>query len=251
MGLSDKVQDTTEALKNVEPLVAMVMSILKTPTGWVLVVGWIVWLILNKNLLHLFDFFERGEKKKLTGIDEYVSKPDIADSDILKVVLESRNAYYFKVATGINTEKRLRDALIKLHASSSSEMTWTRIRRAHPYIKLGSGDNITIEISRFDKLTYGYNIVVGCCSMFFSAGIFIYSLYSMKMADGGALGIAGAFLLYLFSLFVLTQNWPMSAAKKIKIELMQLSEKDVLLSESISKKPQISSAVQPTEDVLV
>lgn len=224
MELASNVQDTTEALKNLGTLVETVIALLQTPEGWVLITGLFVWLILNKDISHLFDFFERGEKNKLARIDEYISKAELSDAEMMKVIRDSRDAHYFKFTTGIYAEKRVRDALINLHASLSNEMTWTHIRRAFPYIKIDSTGKVTVHISWFEKLSYGYNAVVGYGSLLLSAAVFIFFVFSRKDAYTIGWGLGGTVAALLFSLFVFSQNWPVNAAKRINTKLLKLAE---------------------------
>ncbi|HZX31558.1 MAG TPA: hypothetical protein VFF03_09420 [Rhodocyclaceae bacterium] len=221
MDLAPQVKDATEAIQHVPPLVDAVMGLLQTPTGFGVLLVFFTWLVINKDFSHLFQIFERKEKRRAEHLDLYVSKPELADTEAFKVLSDLRDAYYFKMATGIYAEKKLRQALIDLHGRTSHKISWGQIRRAFPYIEPANNGEVVIrKLTTFEKIGYWYNQAIGYGSLLSAAVLWsLFFLSSPKTTGSIVWGLAGTFAPVLFAMFVFAQNWPVGAAKRIQREL--------------------------------
>lgn len=108
------------ATQQVIPLADALANLLQTPAGLIAVVVFFLWLLVNKDFSHLFELFERKEKRRSEQLDLYVSKPELADANSIKVLSDLRDAHYFKVATGI----LLRQALEKDDGVFAQSLSW-------------------------------------------------------------------------------------------------------------------------------
>lgn len=223
MELTAQLKDATEAAQQVVPLADAVTNLLQTPVGLIAAVLFFLWLLVNKDFSHLFDLFERKEKKRSEQLDQYVSKPELADPDSVRVLSDLRDAHYFKIATGIYAEKKLRKALITLHNRASHHISWQQIRRAFQYIEISGDEALVIrQFTLFELIGYGYNQLVGYTCLLFAAGLFgLFLIANPKTLSSFAWCVGGGLSSILFAMFVLSQNWPIHAAKKIRKELQE------------------------------
>jgi hypothetical protein len=221
MDIAPKIKDATEAIRQFPPLFEAILDVLKTPTGWIVLLGLVTWLLVNRDVSHLFSFFERKTQRRLEYLDSYVAKPDIADKDTVDALRDLRDAHYFRLATQIYAEKRLRSSLINLHDRTSHHINWTLIRRALPYIEMKSEGEVSIRpMTTVETIGYWYNQVFGFLSLVASASIFTLFLFEGKKSLSEFIwGVGGALGVSLFAFFVFAQNLPVRAAKTIEQEL--------------------------------
>lgn len=223
MDIAPQVKDATEAIQHLPPLLNAISSLFQRPVGWALLAALFVWLLLNKDFSKFFDFFERKEKRRSEHLDLYVSKSELADEESIRVLRDLRDAEYFKIATGIYAEKRLRRALIGLHERTSHHTTWGHIRRAIQFLEADKQGNVSVrDFTRFETIGYWYNQIIGYASLLLAAGIISLLLLSyIKGPSAVAISIGGSFAIILFAMFAFAQNWPVQAAKRIKAEISE------------------------------
>ncbi len=221
MDIALQFKDETETFQQVTSLTNTIISALQSPEGWIIVPIFFFWLIVNKDFSHVFDILERKEKRRAEQLEFYVTKPEIADSETISVLNDLRDTHYFKVATGIYAEKKLRHALINLHNSTSHNVSWRQIRRAFRYIEMNKDGSIAIRrMTIFEIIGYWYNQIVGYIIFLFAAVILALYVFLMpRTFSNVASGILGSLVIILFAMFVFAQNWPILAARKIQNEL--------------------------------
>lgn len=224
----NQIDKATDMVKSIPEFITAVSDLLQSPHGWLVLVVLLIWFLINRDLSHLFSLFERGEKQRLDKLESYVSNPSAADEKSLNVIKDLRDAYYFKVATGIYAEKGRRESLIKLHNDISHTINWVQIKRALPFIIAHSDMNSSIRDMEFrDKFVHYYNLAVGFLFLVFAIAVLLMFLISKPQNLSGVLiGVGGALTPALFALFVFSQNLPFESAKKIKKELERLSAKN-------------------------
>lgn len=225
MDLTPQLKDATEAIQYVPPLTDAIANLLQTPTGWAAIAAFFFWLIVNKDFSHIFDILERKEKRKFEHLDLYVTKPELADSESVKVLSDLRDAHFFNIATGIYAEKKLRSALINLHNCTSHHISWGQIRRAFPYLEVSEDKTIVIRRqTNFEKIGYWYNQSIGYISLLLAASLLsLFFIATPKSLGSFAWCIGGGLIMIIFAMFVFAQNWPVLAAKKIQKELCRES----------------------------
>lgn len=219
MELAPQVEDLAKTIQSLPSLLGAVSSL--PLSGWVVLVAFFLWLLANKNLPQVFDLFDRKEKRLLERLETYVSSPEAGEPKTMKAVRDIRDAHYFKVATGIYAEARVRNAYIELHGRTSHLITWRHICRAHPYLEVAADETITVRVMDFaESLSYWYNQIVAYGSLLVSAALVsLVILSGSKTLSSFSVGFGGAILSALFAAFVFSQNWPVHAAKKIAREL--------------------------------
>ena len=221
----NQIEKVTEMVKSVPEFMDAVSDVLQSPYGWIVLVGMVAWFLINKDLSNIFGLFERGEKLRLEKLEAYVSNESSADSDALKVIKDLRDAHYFKVATGIYAEKRLRSSLIKLHEDTSYSINWTHIKRALPFITTEKDLNSSIrDMKPMEKIGHYYNLFVGCLFLLLSAAsILVFFVSKPQTLSDVFIGTTSALVCAFFAMFVFSQNWPYNSANKIKKELINIS----------------------------
>jgi hypothetical protein len=227
--LAPQIKDATEAINQVPPLIDALIDLLQTPAGWLLLSALFLWLLINKDFSRLVDLMGRKERQRFEHLDLYVTKPELADEESVKVLRDLRDAHYFKIATGIYAEKNLRSALIKLHDQTSHEVNWALIRRAFPYIQANGQKQVKVrDLTAFEGFGCWYNQLVGYISLLTAAGIFSLFVFSTTKSFASLIWvISGAFAALFFAMFVFAQNWPEQAAKRIQKELAKLQDEKV------------------------
>lgn len=189
-----------------------------------------LWFVVNRNLLQLLKLQDEKEKKKLEAIESYLSDASNIDTECKEVFVDIRTSRYFKSATGIYAENKQRDALIALHNSLSSDISWTTIRRANPHIDFDSQNKAKVsEPTTSQKLGKFYNNMIGWLFLFFAALVFLIMIATAEtgiiqflLGMGMMVGCVG------ISLFSFAQNFPLASAERIRKELLLGSEKPYL-----------------------
>lgn len=219
MELAPQVEDLAKAIQSLPSLLDAVSTL--PLSGWIVLVAFFLWLLANKNIPRVFDVLERKEKRRLEQFDAYVSSPNAGDSNTTKVIRDLRDAHYFKIATGIYAESRVRNAFIKLHEATSHLITWRHICRAHPYLKVAEDETVTVrELDYSEKLSYWYNQLSAYFFLLLSATLIsLVILSESKTLTSVSFGFGGGVLSALFAMFIFSQNLPVHAAKKIAKEL--------------------------------
>lgn len=219
MELAPQIEDLAKAIESLPSLLNAISSL--PISGWVVLIASILWLLANRSLPQIANLLEQRERRRIEQFDAYVSLPDTGDAATIRAIRDLRDAHYFKIATGIYAESRVRNAFIKLHEATSHLVTWRHICRAHPYLVVSSDETITVrELDFFENLSYRYNQLVAYLFLFLAASLIVIVIFSgTKSLTSVALGFGGGTLSGLFAVFVFTQNWPIHAARKIAKEL--------------------------------
>ncbi|MFZ3019418.1 MAG: hypothetical protein WA056_13280 [Gallionella sp.] len=216
---TENIDDLNKAIQS---LPALLDSISSLPiSGWVVLFVLFLWLLANNDFSRVLDFFERKEKRKLEALDSYVASPNTADAKAIKAISDLRDAHYFKIATGIYAESRLRNAIIKLHEATSHLVTWRHIRLALPHLDVDVDESVAVKgFSLADSAGYRYNQFVGYTFLLFAATLIsLVILSGSKTLESFVLGFGSGIASAFFAMFVFSQNWPIDAAKKISAEL--------------------------------
>lgn len=91
-------------------------------------------LIESNTISDIFELFERREKRKMELLESYVSlSAEGIDECVREEIKDQRDTLYFKAATGIYAEKRLRNALTTLHKTTN--ITWKQIHLARYHLE--------------------------------------------------------------------------------------------------------------------
>lgn len=224
MELAPQVEDLAKAIHSLPSIFDAVYSL--PISGWLVVAAFFLWFLANRDFTHIFDVLERKEKRRLEVLDKYVSTETSADNQVMSAIKDLRDAYYFKVATGIYAESRIRNALIKLHEANCHLITWHNICRAQPYLDVNKDENVTVrKLSSIENFSYWYNQLVAYFFLLLSAALFsLLLLVESKTLTAVTYSFGGGILTALFAMFAYSQNYPVRAAKKIRDELERQSQ---------------------------
>ncbi|PSU27151.1 hypothetical protein [Photobacterium lutimaris] len=230
MAEPNDIEQVTEVVKSIPEFVDAIGNIIQTPSGFIITTIVLLWLVLNRDFSKIFNLIERKETKRLEKLELYLSQESTADSSCLAVIKKQRNTYYFKVATRIYAEKTLRNSLISLHDRTSHNINWTTIRRAQPYLDLNSNNEVFVRDKTWnEKLGFYYNIFIAGMFSLIAVGCILLLVFSPVANFLNVVKLIGsAIALGVFALFILAQNFPVYAARKIaeeiKIEQSEQSE---------------------------
>lgn len=230
MPLTPKIQDTNDALEHLPQLANTISNCLQTPAGWIALTVFIFWMLITKDFSHIFNIVGRKEKEKIEHLDLYVTKPELADSESIRVLRDLRDAHYFKVATGIYAEKKLRNALINLHEQTSYLINWRQIRRAWLYFEVDKDERIAVrEPTFFEFFEYWCNQISGYVLFLAAAGMFSLFVLIEERTLSTVLSYFGGLIVFiLLAMFAFAQNWSFNAAKSIRSEIKNSKKLNII-----------------------
>lgn len=220
----NQIEEATDLVKSIPTFLEAVSGVLQTSFGWVVLLGLIIWVVINRDPGKILTFFENRKSKRISLLERFWERGDVSGADVATVISDTRETYYFRLATGIYAENNKRAALIKLHNKVSLEISWDQIKRAMPYIEFSSGNPVRIKpFTKWDNAGYYYNISVAFISLFFSIALFLATLFAAnKTVDSVLLALVGSALCFAFALFVMAQNWPHESASRIRKALSRI-----------------------------
>lgn len=105
------------------------------------------------NVSRLLESFDSFRKRSQSIFRDYFDKDVPKDSVTEKVILDAREARYFKSIVGICAEAKLCHALIDLLAELSPEISWKTLKRSMRYLFAREG-HITVRITRVTLFAY-------------------------------------------------------------------------------------------------
>lgn len=222
------MSDTTDFIKSIPDFVNSLQIAMQTPWGWVILLGLVIWIFINKDFSHFFDLLDKKETKKLERLEKFLttdfpknnSRNIDESNDETSVAKDIWDAIHFKNATGIYAEAKLRRHLIRLYHATSSKIKWNTIKKALPYIEIcRCGDIYIRKMDVAEYLIYLYNGFVGVLFLVSSIGLFLFGLFIHKASTGLFYILGLAIVSLLISMLAFAQNWSNLAAKRIKQEL--------------------------------
>lgn len=174
-------------------------------------------------LIRYFEIFERAGRRRIEMLDTY-ALAEAGDADMLKTVSDARDSHYFRAATGIYAESKLRKALIHLHDKTSQTIIWIHIRRALAYIEVDETGaafvrplkRTELAEKRFYSFFWYFFLAIFALSFGFA---FIYGALGGR--EGRVIllfvgfGLLGTFMAVLMTY----QLWPFEASAQILKEL--------------------------------
>ena len=229
----NQIESATGFLENIPAFTRALESVLDSQWGWLFLLIFFIWLMANKDWTKLASLLERKEQKKIERLELYKQQCCDSESETQQVILDVRNAYYFKEATGIYAENTHRKALSNFHESYSHSINWKQIKIAMPHIVISKEGKVSIKkMSTLDKITFYYNLFM--CGTFLFLGLVLlltFTTLDSPSAMSFLYGIGGFLAFMCLSLLSLSQNWSMQSAKRIKKEIecdYDINDKTVL-----------------------
>lgn len=218
-----KAGDVSRAVTDFRELIHFLIETLQDPIGIGAIAIILLLIIFRKAGPHAFNYVTKRKQWKADLMDSYLSKNTAAIPTISSVLIDTRDTYYFRVATGIYAEKNRRDPLISLHSSLKEIGSWQLIRRAGPFLQMNSQGEIYVpKFKPIDQIGFGFNVAMFLFfAVMFAAGV--STLVFLRPKDGAVvqtllLGIIGAAILFIYAA---AQNWPYYAAKRIREKLRE------------------------------
>lgn len=220
------IEEYLDFIKSVPEVADTFLELLRTHwSGWVILIGIVIWVLLNKKTKELFSILEKRKNDRVESFEKYLVGKDFVDPDVALIVKDQHAAFIFEKATGIIAENKRRNNLIRLHELLSYTVSWKQIKRAIGYLEFDRDGAARIRDFKWsDKLAYGYNIFVGIFFLLFSGIVFIALVIPEPRTVANVfVGFGITSGLAVFSMYVFSLNWPMNAARKIKEMLIEVS----------------------------
>jgi hypothetical protein len=150
-------------------------------SGWIFIVFIFFGFFLNKNFFKLWGMLKEKEKQKIEKLELYIGSNDSSNANLSKVIKDIRDAYYFKMATGIYAEEKLRNALIWIHKNTSYLVGWQQINQALPYITILRDESASIrKMTAIDSIGYWYNKLTALVFFLISAFVISAVIFSQE-----------------------------------------------------------------------
>lgn len=186
-----------------------------------------IWIIIPAllfaglfNLKNVHEFFDSFSSKKQTKI-EYLLKENLVNEKIKLVLQEQLDSIVFRYVTGIKTNKYLREQIIKLYDLANGRLTYLDFKNASRFLTIDEDGKIKVkQVKKIEQLEYFLYWSVSFFFLFMSFLLLMLILF--VEISNLRLQIAILFYVILFftlSLVIVTQTFPLLAAKKIKNEI--------------------------------
>lgn len=107
----------------------------------------------------IFKSFDNLKKNKIKYLFE-LEKKDILDENIREALNETINNQIFKITTGINTNKFMRQKILELYHQKKGELTLRQFKLSQNFLNL-KNEEITINLTKFDTFWFIINLFIG------------------------------------------------------------------------------------------
>lgn len=223
---------------------SMTKLLLESKSNLVITVG--LFLGLAFNLRAIYEFLDVFSKRKLTTLRDFSGEKG-ATGRTKEILQEELNSLLFRYATGINTEKPLRDRIINLHDIADGKLTYLDFKRAFHFLIIKQDGTLGVrKFTLLDQLIHYFNRGLSYLLLFGTAFLLILSILPPPKEFHVQIFLL-FFVLFVFAsaLFILSQTFPLHAAKKIKDEIRKVREQSSikLLSYTDSKSHKSSKAI--------
>jgi len=187
--------------------------------GNYLLIVLIVFIVLSFKFEKIFKSFDNMKKNKLNFLID-ITKKDFLDNTTKENVYETINNDIFKVTTGIQTNKYMREKIINLYNNYKGEISLYDIKKSIPFLKI-KNDSINIKLTKFDYyFSYIFSLIFGIFSLWL--GLILITFFSL-VADTtntsihlNVTAIIMGIGLIIMSFPILKDTLAYKAARKIK-----------------------------------
>ena len=176
----------------------------------------IITIAISFKLQTIYDFLKSISKQKLQFLEEQINK-NYLTPETRYVLQEQINSIIFKKATGIRAEKDMREQIVALHRYARGTLKYRQFQQAQNFLKMKCNGHLTIrEIMFFEYFMYGLYFVGGIFFNFLAVVCFFVLLFTPLTVEFQRVFILSTGFFTYLGFFVLSQTWPISAARDIK-----------------------------------
>ena len=176
--------------------------------------------------LFIVNFIDERRRLKITNISNALECPDIKGLTREHLKKEIVNEHFY-LNTGIYTQKKLREAILKAHHNTQEKLSFIHYKRALRFLKCKDGGlSLEVKLKPIDnfggKFMKIYSLLLAFVGLVFVLFGFIFLFYNFNndlfKLENFVLFAPG--LLFIFFAFItLYQNLDFISAMKIKTEL--------------------------------
>ncbi|GGW96688.1 hypothetical protein [Alteromonas halophila] len=191
--------------------------------GNILVSVIIVVVAIIFNYKKIADYLEERKRARILKISEALGCEHVEGltKEHLKEELATE---HFKIATGLRLEKEFREAIISLHKKTKGNLGFFHFKRAMPHLEY-KYSNLKVNLTRFDKAGFWFNLVFGCILTFLGLMTFVVPAQIDKIRIVQIFIFIGlGALFFTIGLMMLTQTFPVRSAKLIQEEMKSLTK---------------------------
>lgn len=184
------------------------------------------WVWCQYGFGRLMEPFYFWQNRKLEKLNLFLSDQsrEGADIEMNKVMHDIRDAMYFKGATGIYAEGKLRNRLMALHKSTSLNVSWRTIKRAMDFLEPDAFSSMKVkEFGWFDHIVFVINMIaLAFTAIGFSMTMILISA-SMYSSRSELLETAAGLFMFLIAMFIMMVSsvLPYVAAKRVRKDLIK------------------------------
>ena len=176
----------------------------------------VITIAISFRLQNIYNFFQSISKQKLQSLEEYINNKYLTP-ETRYALQEQINSIIFKSTTGIRAEKHKREQIVALHKYAKGTLKFRDFQQARIFLKINCNGNLKIrKIMFFEHFMYYWYFVAGIFLNFLSVVCFSLFIFAPLTDELQKLFILLTGFFFYFGCLILSQTWPISAAKDIQ-----------------------------------
>lgn len=182
---------------------------------WVGFIMLVFFYIIRKEPFKIFTYFNEQKSKDIEQAKSLLESKRLG-KDSNELIRDHLERYFFNKYYGINTDKKMRVALLEFYKKYQGAVRWHDLKRAYTYIRL-DGSIVTIKLSFFSRFGSWVVNALSCLVGLYALLIIVLAvLYKMdEQVEFFILTFMSIGLLVAALLFS-TMNWPYYSAIKMR-----------------------------------
>lgn len=125
----------------------IIKQIAEGKNAWLIFISCLLVFLFNVN--NIYDFLDRISKRRLLLIKEFLGDKGV-NGTTKDAVQEELNSQAFQYATGIRTNRDVREKIINIYKITNGRISYSDFRRAYRFLVNQNG-KLSIRINLFDR----------------------------------------------------------------------------------------------------
>lgn len=183
------------------------------------------------NIFKILNFITEYKKKRLELIEEALNSEHLLDK--FKPHLENQlNCEYVKLIFKKDIEPQTFHAILNSYDAHQGRIPLFRFIEASKFLEIDAKQDIHINISTLDKVFFAYTVLSAL--LVFLLGV-LFAFYPLFIQNSSWLinliALIAAMTMIIFSGMLLSQERPMLSAKKLRINLANTAQANIVIHE--------------------